>query len=88
MRSRPFFSLPDRLPLTRGRHTLTLYEMDCPDCVEFVYDLLTHQDGVQTVVTNVDGNFFTVSFDDEVCSVGVLVDALEMFGYYPVVLDI
>ena len=60
-----------------------LNEMDCPDCTAFIFDLMTEQDGVLTVVTNLDGNFFIVSFDDKICNVGILVAALEMFGYYP-----
>ena len=61
----------------------TLFEMDCPDCTDFIFDLMTQQDGVRKVVTNLDGNFLTVSFDDKINSVDQLVATLEMFGYYP-----
>ncbi len=60
-----------------------LNEMDCPDCTDFIFDLMTQQAGVQKVITNLDGNFFTVSFEDKVCNLGILVAALEMYGYYP-----
>ena len=65
---------------------ISLAGIDCIECSEFVYDLMMRHDGVLTVATNLDDQFVTVSYDDKIVSLAVLIAAFEMYGYYPEVL--
>ena len=65
---------------------LALAGIDCIECSEFIYDLMMRQDGVLTVATNLDDQFVTISYDDKVVALAVLIAAFEMYGYYPDVL--
>ena len=83
MSLRHFFCLADRRSPPNKTARFNLYEMDCVECADDVYDIMTHQAGVREIITNTDGKFFTVAFDDTVLSVDKLMAVLEMFGYYP-----
>ena len=65
---------------------IVLAGIDCIECSEFIYDLMMRQDGVLTVATNLDDQFVTISYDDKVVALAVLIAAFEMYGYYPEVL--
>ena len=65
---------------------IALAGIDCIECSEFIYDLMMRQDGVLTVATNLDDQFVTISYDDKVVALAVLIAAFEMYGYYPEVL--
>ncbi|MCM3765242.1 heavy-metal-associated domain-containing protein [Neobacillus niacini] len=60
---------------------LKVFDMTCTSCEKRIEQTVKKLDGVRDVKADFSGQFTEIEYDDEICNLGVIKEAINRIGY-------